>query len=230
MGATLTRDALDAEPGIRKGSVLVLKNVAVVHTPVPCRLSHLCISREQIAHVVAQCITSAAAVAPETQPTARPLPALPAPPASPQRSLAGGAAVQAGLGGSAPWQQMPPPAARPPAARLQQASAARGLGACVQPLPAALAPTHSAGALHSQQQATQDAGNWVQGLLQEARDADARLWGSTQNAGTPRAVLTDRGNCGLQQVEPAAKRVRQPEPPAQPCSSIDELMVDEEDS
>ena len=81
IGGTLTRDVLDAEPELRQGSVLLLRRVAVLRTPPPRVLSHLCITLDAVLRVIppVPLPTGRTAAAQPTLPCLLPPPAIPPP-------------------------------------------------------------------------------------------------------------------------------------------------------
>lgn len=131
-GATLTAEALAAHPELRRGSVLFLRNVAVLRTPEPRSVAHLCLVPSAVDQVLSPAGEgpSQAAAATQLLPPAQPLLALPAPPPrmpapAPEPSWvadssSGGNWDQEQLQREQQQQLMPPPPARK---QLRQPSA-----------------------------------------------------------------------------------------------------------
>ena len=136
IGGTLTQAVLDGEPGIQQGAVLVLRRVAVLRTPPPRSLSHLCITLVSVLQVISPpCAPTdgrraAAAQQQQQQPRLLPLPAPPPHLVQPAAS----------------WQQQPSlapagPAIHAPLARQPSAPSS----SCAWPSLATAAPPPSSG-------------------------------------------------------------------------------------
>ena len=84
---TLTSDVLEHDPDVRRGSVLLLQKVAVLRTPPPGALHHLCITPDNVAQVIPASTRAAPPPISVLPAPAYPLQRVAEPPPLPQQQL-----------------------------------------------------------------------------------------------------------------------------------------------